>query len=485
MRRFFVKNLFFVIVVNLLVKPLWVFLIDRTVQNRVGHADYGTYQALLNLSIIFNIILDFGLTYYNTKIISGQPTKLKIMFPAMLSARLLLILVYALMVCVAGLAIGYGRAEMLLLLGVLTIQSLNSLMLFLRSNVSALHMFKLDAVLSITDRLLMIIICGFVLFSGYVTDQVFKIEWFIEIQIICYAIAVLLAFIVLQRFTKSALKLSFNLKEVWGIVKQSLPYASLVFLMAVHMRADTILVERMCGDEGKAYAGIYASAYRLLDVGNMFGVMIAGMLLPIFGRLLAKNSSVQPIVQLSVNMLIPVSFIAAGCALFFGTDIMQLLYVDANEYSGKVFAWLMACFPAYCIMYVYSTLLTANNNLAVLNKVALAGVIINLLLNMYLIPQQQALGAAKAAFVTQGTLAFCYIYFSEKKTQLPKNIKWFSAHITYLLLLVGLGYCATLLPFNSITKICLYVAVSFLAIFLFRFISVRSIKLFLENSKGS
>ena len=46
----------------MLVKPAWVFLIDRTVQNRVGHAAYGTYQALFNLGVIFQIILDLKLS---------------------------------------------------------------------------------------------------------------------------------------------------------------------------------------------------------------------------------------------------------------------------------------------------------------------------------------------------------------------------------------------------------------------------------------
>ena len=47
LRRFFAKNLLFIILLNALVKPVWIFAIDRTVQNRVGHAAYGTFQALL------------------------------------------------------------------------------------------------------------------------------------------------------------------------------------------------------------------------------------------------------------------------------------------------------------------------------------------------------------------------------------------------------------------------------------------------------
>ena len=382
MRRFFVKNLLFVITVNLLVKPLWVFLVDRTVQNRVGHAGYGTYQALVNLGLIFNIILDFGLTYYNTHIISGAPGKLRTLFPAMLSARLVLGGVYAAIVLVAGWLLGFSSGEMLLLAGIVVIQSLNSLLLFLRSNISSLHKFRLDALLSVTDRLLMIGVCSVLLF--WPSMPAFQIEWFVIAQIACYALAIILASYFMRRIASVSFIPSFNTREVGGIVKKSIPYATLVFLMAVHMRADMILIERISGPDSKNFAGIYAAAYRLLDVGNMFGIMFSGMLLPIFGRLLSQKHDIQPIVRLSVNILLPVAFIATGAAVFFGTDIMQWLYTEMDEYSGRVFAWLMACFPAYCIMYIYSTLLTANGNLVLLNKVAIAGVVINLSLNFRL-----------------------------------------------------------------------------------------------------
>lgn len=475
MRRFFVKNLLFVITVNLLVKPLWVFLIDRTVQNRVGHADYGTYQALVNLGLIFNIVLDFGLTYYNTRVISGSPGKLKTLFPAMLSARLVLVLVYALLVTVAALVIGYSGRELWLLAGILFIQSLNSLMLFLRSNVSALHRFRLDALLSVADRLLMIIICGVLLFWPGITSP-FIIEWFVLAQIVCYAVAVVMGILVLKTMTGISFSFSLDVKEVTGIIRQSIPYATLVFMMAIHMRADTILVERLSGPESKNYAGIYAAAYRLLDVGNMFGILFSGMLLPMFGRMLSQQNDIIPIVRLAVNILLPGAFIAAGAAVFFGTDIMQLLYDDTDAYSGQVFAWLMACFPAYCIMYVYSTLLTANGNLLLLNKIAVVGVIINLSLNLWLIPERQALGAAQVAFITQSVLAFMYIFFSGKKLELPRNLKWLGAHAGYIVMLAIAGYCSRMLHIPWMMQLLVFGATGVLLVFVFRFVSVKAIR---------
>src|SRR5262245_34712387 len=144
MRRFFVKNILFVIAVNVLVKPIWVFFIDRTVQNTVAGASYGTYQALLSLSIIFQTVLDFGISSYNSRVISQNPDKLQTMFPAMLSARLVLMLVYMILAYTWGYAFGYRQWELNLLIGVSLIQSLNALVSFIRSNIAALHKFKTD-----------------------------------------------------------------------------------------------------------------------------------------------------------------------------------------------------------------------------------------------------------------------------------------------------------------------------------------------------
>lgn len=60
------------LLLNLLVKPLWIFVIDRNVQLTVGHEDYGLYGALVSISIIFNILLDLGITNYNNKTLAAE-----------------------------------------------------------------------------------------------------------------------------------------------------------------------------------------------------------------------------------------------------------------------------------------------------------------------------------------------------------------------------------------------------------------------------
>lgn len=482
MQRFFVKNILFTIAVNLLVKPIWVLFIDRSVQNTVSAASYGTYQALFSLGIIFQTVLDFGISNYNSRTIARNPERLPELFPAMLSARLVLMGIYIIIASSWGYILGYRGWELGLLAGILFIHSLNALLSFIRSNVSALHRFKTDALISITDRLLMILICGFLLVYPP-TARVFKIQWFVITQVVCYFIAAMTGYIVLRRIGKVKLRFSFSTQEIMGVIKSSFPYALLIFLMSIYNRADAVMIERMTAD-GKDQAGIWAAAFRLLDMANILGLMFATMLLPVFGRMLGQKDNVQPIVKLCVNMMLPFSVMVAVAALFFGGDIMSLLYHKGQLYSthsksyNMVFSCLMLSFPGWCLMYVYSTLLTANGNMKTLNIIAFGGVIFNLALNYWLVPQYKAFGGAITSLLTQTGLAFVFLFAAMRIIKLPFNIRWVMAHVGYAAFVLGLGYIIAILwqVGTWYIQLLLFSMPCIIAMFVFRFISVSALK---------
>lgn len=474
MRRFFARNLLFVIALNLLVKPVWILAIDRTVQNRVGHASYGIYQALFNLGLVFQILLDFGINYYNSSTLAQFPGKLKTLFPAMLSARLVLSFLYLIIVTLLALLLGYRGWQINVLLGVLFIQVLSSVLLFLRSNMSGLHKFKADGLLSVIDRFLMILLCGSLLF--YSAAGSFRIEWFVLAQIACYAAAIVIGFIMLKRLTGVSLSFSFRFPEVMRVIKKSLPFAFLVFLMSVYTRSDTLLVERLGGHSGQTQAGIYAAAYRLLDVGNMFGIMFGTMLLPLFGRMLRQGNDVHPIIRLCVNLLLPASLLVTVLSVLFRSEIMHQLYKDTADVDVKVFGCLMLAFPAFCLSNVYATLLTANGDLRLLSLIAFLGVVLNLSLHFTLIPQYLALGAAFTTFCTQTVLIICIILFARSRLKLKINLRWLSSFVLFLLLLVAAGMGVRTLGINWIWQLSALTAIGLALIFCFGYVSPKALK---------
>src|SRR5215217_3232792 len=68
----FYKSLARLLFLNILIKPLWIFGVDRQLQNIVGHEAYGTYFSLLNLSLVFSFVTDAGLSnMVNRQLASG------------------------------------------------------------------------------------------------------------------------------------------------------------------------------------------------------------------------------------------------------------------------------------------------------------------------------------------------------------------------------------------------------------------------------
>jgi len=65
----------------------------------------------------------------------------------------------------------------------------------MRSNVSGLQMFRTDSFLSVLDRALMIIICG-VLLWGNITEEKFRIEWFVYAQTVAYLLTLIVSFVI-------------------------------------------------------------------------------------------------------------------------------------------------------------------------------------------------------------------------------------------------------------------------------------------------
>lgn len=481
MRQQLVKNLLFVLVVNILVKAIWIFLIDRNVQIRVGYENYGAFQALLNLGMIFQIVLDFGLTQYNSREIATDPRRIKVLFSSMLWTRILLSIIYGAIVFGVAIALGYGKAQIHLLLSVMSILALSSMLTFLRSSVAALHYFRLDGLLAVIDRLLMILVCGALLILPNYA-QVFKIEWFVWSQIVCYGIAVLVAFFALVKISPAKIHFSFRPQIIKRVIKESAPFALLVFLMSIYMRADSVMIERLCGQEGKMQAGIYASAFRLLDVANIFGVMFAGMLMPIFSKMFAQKEDIAFTVRTSVNIMMPIAFVIALVSVFWGDDMMHFLYHKAsNLQDGLIFALLMCSFPAYCLMYIYSTLLTAKGSLALLNKISLVIVVFNLSLHFLLIPVHQAIGAAWAVLATEWLVAAIVIFYAHKQCQLPHNYRWLSAHVGFVICVALISVFACQLPLDWHIQLPLTLVAAFLLLFFFRFWTINSFKELLQK----
>ena len=277
MNKEFFKNIVFLIAINLLIKPLYIFGIDRTVQNSVGESVYGLYLALFNFSFLLQIINDFGIQNFNSREIAQNRASLPHYLSGILSLKIILGTTYLVVLSIAAFVFRYDwhYFPMILSLGFYNI--LLSLSTYLRSNIASLGLYGLNSLLSVLDRLLLLFICPILLFVEPFKSS-FQIQWFIDAQILTMFISCLVTFGLCYKRVKWV-KMRFNRPFLLSILRGAMPYALAIFLMTIYTRTDVVMLERMLAD-GDKQAGIYGSAYRLLDAVNVLGLLFAHFYLP-------------------------------------------------------------------------------------------------------------------------------------------------------------------------------------------------------------
>lgn len=483
MKRKFLTNLVLVIFLNLLIKPFWVFGVDRTVQNIVGAGTYGFYFSLYSFSLVLNIILDVGMTNFNNRGIARNPNLLGNYLSNIIVLKFILALAYALVCVATGIIIGYDAVQFRLLIVLIFNQVLASLILYFRSNLSGLHLFPTDSMLSVLDRSLAVIFCSLLIW-GKVTDAPFRIEWFVYSQTLAYGITALVAFFIVSgkaRFSFSRISRG-TMKQ---ILVYSYPFAVLILLMSFYYRIDSVMLERML-PRGMEQAGIYAQSFRILDAAGMFAFLFSGLLLPIFSRMLKKNESVGGMVHLSYTLIYIPAILLAVASLFYGREILEWLYNEHIATSARIFPVLMFGFVAISTTYIFGTLLTANGNLRELNILSLSAVFLNILLNLIFIPRMQAFGAALASLITQAYMAFSQVIISVRKLRIPFNPSFLVILFLYSGGLFLVARITKEFISNWLASALAFVVSGMLIAFAIRLLKFRSlIILFFRNEKGS
>ncbi|MCK9290710.1 MAG: polysaccharide biosynthesis C-terminal domain-containing protein [Bacteroidales bacterium] len=486
MQKQFIKNLVLLLSLNLLIKPFWILGIDRSVQNTVGDGTYGIYLSVFSFTFLFTILLDMGITNFNNRNIAQNKHLLSKHFTGIASLKILLSAFYGVLIFVIGLAIGY-RGQHLYLLGWIGVnQVLLSFILYLRSNISGLLLFKTDSFFSVLDRVLMILICSILLWSGWLPAP-FRIEWFVYAQTLSYLLTMLAALFFVIRHSGS-FKLRFHRPFMLMIIRKSLPFALLALLMSFYNRLEPVLLERMLPEGiGNVQTGIYGKAFRLLDAGNNISLLFSVLLLPMFSSMIKQGQSVNQLVKLSFGIMLSMSLVVAVLAIAYSNNLMSLLYglregesiavfTFRIDQSATVFRLLMGSFVAISTTYIFGTLLTANGSLKTLNIVASIGVIINVAINLLLIPGFQAIGAAWASLGVQITTALIQFLIARKVFNLRFGISFWWRLVVFIILLFAVTFGSLLLPFDWKLNFIIAAVASFLLVFLTRMICIQNLK---------
>lgn len=473
------RNIILLVFVNLIIKPFWIIGIDLQVQNIVGASEYGIYYALFNFSFLLHILLDVGINQYNNREVARFPEKVTGMFSNLLVLKGLFAFMYFGLTFLGAYLSGFREFELKWLFFLVLNQMLLSIVLFARSNFTALRWFNWDIFFSVLDRLMSIAFCVTLIYVPYFKGK-FNIEYFIYAQTISLALSAVLALIVL--FFKIEVRWpDWNFTTSLSMIKQTIPYALAILMMSLYTRVDAVMIERLLPETGSYETGIYAASYRLLDGANMIPFLFASILIPVFSRNLEYKEEFKPLLYGSLKSLLFLSLLVTVVVVFWGNEILQLLYKDAEGEWYFTFVFLMATFNVVCFNYVFGGFLTAAGKLWFIIRFSFIALAMNAVLNFVLIKSHGAAGAAIATIVTQSFMAIAQTVEVVLKWKLKISYKAILSFALYTALLVILSFVAGSMEWHFVVKILFISAMAVILSFILRLIDWKT--LILVNQK--
>lgn len=188
--------------------------------------------------------------------------------------------------------------------------------------------------------------------------------------------------------------------EFWkSTIKEALPLSITSLFAVLVFRIDSVMLSVMSGMEA---VGFYSAAYRLMEALIFFPQVYTTAIFPVFSKLYV--SSINPLKGAyikSFKYLTILSLpIAVGITLL-AEPIILLLFKP--EYIPSILAlqivvWVL---PFIFVNYIQGSLLTAMNRQVTYLKITAASLVLNVGMNLVLIPLYSYLGAAFVTVITE------------------------------------------------------------------------------------
>lgn len=183
-----------------------------------------------------------------------------------------------------------------------------------------------------------------------------------------------------------------------------LPFAATAVLVMVYFRIDVLMVSQMRGERS---VGLYGAGTNVLFAALIASQVLVSALFPVIAR---ERSLAEPAARavsrraMTLSLLMSLPF-AVGAWLVPG-PVLVLLF--GAEYAGaaRSFTWLIATLPVLFVTNLVGNALGAVGRQRAVLVIAGVNVLVNVGLNLVLIPRLDYAGAALATLLTElGALA--------------------------------------------------------------------------------
>jgi len=394
------RNMGWMTLPNLIVKPAWFLFITLVCIRFMGLAEYGIMTAALALMSICDGSLTLGSSPYTIRELARDPSQSSRFFSNLLVSRTLLSLVAIAIGLGIRMALGTGALDVVLFAG--SYVFFRNLLEYCRAIFRAHERFQVEAGSTLFEKALVI---GAGSWALSVAPDAASAMLGMSAGM---GVAFLGTFVWTTRHMAA-----FRLQELsWSFFRKAMPHAiplglSSVFVL-LYYRTDSIMLEAM---EGELITGQYGLAFRITEAMILLPFIVSTVLLPRLSSLHDDDGgSFGKLFRRGILGMLGVSAATATVVWILAPWIIPFL--DPSPEATPAIALLqvlLISFVLNAINQVGITHLTATHQQNRLAMVLAAAAVVNIALNLAMIPRFSATGAAWATVATQALILALFL----------------------------------------------------------------------------
>jgi O-antigen/teichoic acid export membrane protein len=365
-------------------------VVTAVIARLLGQGGFGEWSSVLVVAQIAAYLSDLGIDQVGVERAAAEPEREAHWIGATVALRALVSIPATLISVVAVILVSEG-SEMLVA-GVIVSMTI---LLSGPNTVSALLQLRLRNDLNVAVTTVLSVVWG----AGAILVAILGgglIALAVAFLVAELAATLLQLVLVLRRGEISLL----GSRELWRpLARVGMPLAIAGVLVLSYARIDQLLILEI---NGAKEAGLYAAVYRILEQLGFFPLTVALTLLPLVSAAHPEDPvRVRRLFQTATDYLAMGSLPALGFSLVASTQAITLLFGSDFAAAAPALPILMGAFVLICFGYLSGNMVLVLKQQRRFMLNACAGLVINVGLNLYLLPRYGFLAAAWVTLATE------------------------------------------------------------------------------------
>ncbi len=361
----------------------------------LGAADFGRYSFAASLAALAFIGMDLGLNTLLVREGAQHPEQVGRYAGTLFVLKSLLAAAVLLGLLAFCLGMNYPRQQTLLVMAVALGQTFWGYCELGVAGFNALERMEQEALVKSLARLLALLLAGGMLLAGLGL-------WGLVVGLLAANLAA--AVLALTRLGGLVgWRVRPQMAAAGRFMREGLPLALTSVFMLVYFRVDMVMLELL--GEGFVEIGWYGAAVRVIDAAGMLPALVMASLLPVLSSLAPRDrQAMTRLYRQGQRLLLMLGLPAALGMWMLRRPFTELVFGPQYEGTVAAFAWLSPMLAVLFLNHLQLGQLTALGLQRLCAWATGTCVLVNLGLNLALIPLYGYQGAAAATLATEAVL---------------------------------------------------------------------------------